>query len=842
MFLHPLLLWGLPLIAVPLLIHLINLLRHRRIRWGAMEFLLAGFRRHRTWVRMKELLLLLMRMLAVAMIVLAVAQPVLKNKLGGLLAGGGKTHHIVLLDDSFSMMDRLDDKSAFESAKEVVLKLAEESARQPLAQNFTLLRFSQARADDEPVRQEKTEDAQNPEETAQPQSLAKLVPDMHSEPVDGNFKERLQAVLDPLSASDFADAPMTALEAVEQLVPRAADEKRIVYLVTDFRKRQWHENADLKKLLTELEKSDVSLRLVDCADAEHPNLAVTALYPAEGTRVAGVPLVMYVEVTNFGTAAAKNVVVHPETAAGRAGISPTVTESAADEKDAEKKPAANSAGSQSLLAVTIHEIPPGETVREPFLVNFASPGMHAIRVKLDTDAIMADNARACVVDFPANESVLVIDGDAAAADGKALMLALAPGGNVNTGVVPRLELPRFLSTNPLAGYHAIYLLNVGTLDPQALHSLEEYIKNGGGVAVFVGPKTEPAAALTWYRDGTGFFPVKLRQQAELRLDTLEKVPDLRVSNHSIFRIFAGRDSGLLSTVNVSRYYALEDESLEQLIPQDDLGTAKNTPGAAAADGAPGAAAGGEKPVQTDDVRRDYQDTQVIASLRNNDPLVLERRYGDGRVVVFLTTAGPEWNNWARGNPSYVVAMLQLQARLASRKDVNSLTVGEPLAMMFNPEDYQPEAQFISPTGENLGVVNGVPQPDGMFWAPGPRTETGGIYTAKLVPRGNKAETQPLAVNVDPREGDTHRVTSETLAESMKGVPYVFYRAAEFYLSDTDGGGMNISDLILYVLIIWLILEMLLAASASYHIPAGSLHGGTEITRKHSGTSRIGGAK
>ena len=33
---------GLPLIAVPLLIHLINLRRHRRIQWAAMEFLLKA--------------------------------------------------------------------------------------------------------------------------------------------------------------------------------------------------------------------------------------------------------------------------------------------------------------------------------------------------------------------------------------------------------------------------------------------------------------------------------------------------------------------------------------------------------------------------------------------------------------------------------------------------------------------------------------------------------------------------------------------------------------------------------------------------------------------------------
>src|SRR4051812_44614347 len=104
-FLHPSLFWwGLPLLAVPIIIHLINMMRHRRVKWAAMEFLLASQKRHRTWIILKQLLLLLLRILAVAAIVLMVSQPLLRNNLGAML-GGTRTHHIVLLDDSFSMAD-----------------------------------------------------------------------------------------------------------------------------------------------------------------------------------------------------------------------------------------------------------------------------------------------------------------------------------------------------------------------------------------------------------------------------------------------------------------------------------------------------------------------------------------------------------------------------------------------------------------------------------------------------------------------------------------------------------------------------------------------------------------
>ncbi|MEN6449313.1 MAG: BatA domain-containing protein, partial [Thermoguttaceae bacterium] len=147
-FLHPTLLWtlGLPslgVVAIPVLIHLINMMRHRRVEWAAMEFLLLSQKKHRTWVILKQLLLLLMRMAAVAAVVLLVAQPKLKTQWSNLL-GGAPIHHIVLLDDSFSMSDRWADTDAFIEAKRVIARVAADAARVSQPQSFTLLRFSRA--------------------------------------------------------------------------------------------------------------------------------------------------------------------------------------------------------------------------------------------------------------------------------------------------------------------------------------------------------------------------------------------------------------------------------------------------------------------------------------------------------------------------------------------------------------------------------------------------------------------------------------------------------------------------------------------------------------------------
>ena len=85
-FLFPTLLTiGLPLVAVPVLIHLINLRRQQRIRWAAMQFLLESQRQNRRWILLKQLLLLATRMAAIAVLVLMLAHLVLRNEWLSLL-------------------------------------------------------------------------------------------------------------------------------------------------------------------------------------------------------------------------------------------------------------------------------------------------------------------------------------------------------------------------------------------------------------------------------------------------------------------------------------------------------------------------------------------------------------------------------------------------------------------------------------------------------------------------------------------------------------------------------------------------------------------------------------
>ncbi|MFP4057113.1 MAG: BatA domain-containing protein [Candidatus Brocadiia bacterium] len=116
-FLHPEY-WPLaPLLAAPIVIHLLNRIRYRRVRWAAIQFLLATERRAISRARLRQLLLMALRVLVLAAALGALLQPILRGALAAVL---GKSSQVaVVLDASASMSATDATGSAFERAKEL---------------------------------------------------------------------------------------------------------------------------------------------------------------------------------------------------------------------------------------------------------------------------------------------------------------------------------------------------------------------------------------------------------------------------------------------------------------------------------------------------------------------------------------------------------------------------------------------------------------------------------------------------------------------------------------------------------------------------------------------------
>ena len=110
-FLEPFLLALLPLAALPVIIHLINQRRFQTIDWGAMRFLLEANRMSRGFARIRQWIILALRVLAVAGLIFAISRPLARGWLG--LAGGGRSDvTLILLDRSPSMSAQADGSAA----------------------------------------------------------------------------------------------------------------------------------------------------------------------------------------------------------------------------------------------------------------------------------------------------------------------------------------------------------------------------------------------------------------------------------------------------------------------------------------------------------------------------------------------------------------------------------------------------------------------------------------------------------------------------------------------------------------------------------------------------------
>ena len=764
-FLYSPLLWGLLLVALPVLIHLINMLRHRRVEWAAIEFLLVSQKKNRTWVLIKQLLLLLLRMAVVAAVVMAVAQPILRDKWSGWF-GSGKTHHIVLLDDSYSMSDTHGEKNLFDSAKDVTRRIVATASDRQRAQALTLARFSRLAVSDATKESEGTSPAANGD-SEKTNTENQYGFDFASVDINPALLQKLEEQLGTMKVSELSTSVKDVLRVIEPLLSGdQTDEDRVVYLITDFRDRDWTAGETIRAALENLVGNRTRIELIDCSLGESANLAITQIKQVPGVLASGVPCLLEATVRNYGKAPVRNVTLSID----QDGVARSMSK--------------------------IEQIGPGEEKTTRFAVRFPTPGPHSVAVRIDSDTIAADNQRFLVVDVPEDVPVLVIDGSSTGEGARFLTSALAPGGTAKTGIRPRIEPPSFLTRAALDRFAVIYFTDIERLEPAAIERLERYVSDGGSVVFFTGPMTNTQYVNDHlYRLGKGIFPLKLDGRAELMPDPVENLPDLETVDHPIFRIFAGQLNSFLNTVNIETYMAVDQTQRAELNKKPDDSDQK-------------------KPA-----------IEVLARLRGGSPLVVESTFGKGHVITMLSTVAPTWNNWARGNPSFVVTMLELQTYLSRRPhETISHQVGKPLVVELDADAYRGTVRFDAPetkerrSTEIMSTVDATRTDDGRWIASFDQTERAGVYRIQLTTSKDLDELRKTAINVDPSEGDLRLFGKERLDSTLSGVPFQYAQASHFEADSSDAGGTNLQEAVLALLVVMLIGEQLLAWSCSYHPP------------------------
>lgn len=125
-FLNPAVLLGLLAASIPILIHLLNLRKLKRVEFSSLMFLKELQKNQIRKIKLKQWLLLLIRTLIVIFLVTAFARPTLETAVIGGTSSTVKTTAVFILDDSFSMEILEPNGSRFNIAKNIARQLLAE--------------------------------------------------------------------------------------------------------------------------------------------------------------------------------------------------------------------------------------------------------------------------------------------------------------------------------------------------------------------------------------------------------------------------------------------------------------------------------------------------------------------------------------------------------------------------------------------------------------------------------------------------------------------------------------------------------------------------------------------
>ncbi len=362
---------------------------------------------------------------------------------------------------------------------------------------------------------------------------------------------------------------------------------------------------------------------------------------------------------------------------------------------------------------------PGETRTVSIPVDFNTAGLHTVETKVVAapDALALDDTRRVVIAVREQVPVMVVDGkpDVALLNGQAgyLATALSPGfqtGRMNF-LAPAVVSDNELHTDRLNATAIVVLCNVRRLEPAQWEQLTAVVQAGGGVLIYLGDLVDLDHYNEW---GGDLLPAWLDQQALPNDgdDPVVRFDPTRLGG-SLQTEFAGRPRSGLFRAQVRKYIRLT-AALEY--------------------------------------------TRPLLYYDNGDLAAAARQVGHGRCILFGTTANMDWTNLpAKGDFVALVMALVHDVAPANAADHNHRVGGR-----WTPGTGAPpipaDVHIVAPDGEVRRVsltagADGRQAPDGLDQA--------GWYTVQT-PAGD----QPLAVNLDPAEGDLTPLTHDDLRRAL----------------------------------------------------------------------------
>ena len=708
-FLNFSLIFGTAAFSIPLIIHLFHKSRFKIVKWGAMHLLEAVLKTNRRRVRIEQWILLAIRCLIPAMLALAMARPLWKG--ASSLLGNAKTSTVVLLDNSYSMDASRAGSTSFGIAKDETQRLINEL--RPGSEAHVILMGEGGRG---------LLDAPSYDLSRITQALTK-------------------------STAGFGSARIpSALDLGAGALEKMHESARQVVVLTDFQRVSFPatEDALIGRALQRIRSLPTSpgITFWDVGQEVKENVAIESLDFSKLMVGVGQKVQFRANLRNFGDA-------------NHADLRVTLK---VDGKD--------KAASQAHLG-------PRAKAQVLFTHVFDSAGSHVVEISTEPDVLAADNTYLASIPVRDRIPVLLVDGapgpmpDDITSETAYLQIALSPFA---AGKVPMSDLiePHVVSADAFSAKNltdsaAVVLANVRKLTPEQLRVLEDYVKNGGGLLIFPGDRTDVA---WWNGPFASLAPVPLAGISGELKDSVQGtgVAAQRFENPAL-ELFNDPRNGSMGEAAIKVWFKMRS---------------------------PGTSSDPLAPV-------------VLARLDSGDPFLVERAIGHGRVIACSTAADADWGNLP-ARPFYLPLVQRLCVHLASTVNPpRNLEIGRSIVSFLPVTAAGKKALLTAPDGttaempvvkkDERGVVETAP-----LYQPG-------LYT--LQPPGG----QPIhyVVNSDRRESDLARLADTEIAEFAKAHSVaVVHSSAEFRENEhRQRFGQELWKWALLALLVLIFLELIL---------------------------------
>ncbi|MGH7215586.1 MAG: VWA domain-containing protein, partial [Tepidisphaeraceae bacterium] len=486
--------------AVPLVLHLLSRARYRSVDWGAMMFLHGVDVRQRQATKLKQLILLAMRMAIVACLAMALARPIVRGAVWGGLAAEGRTTAVIIVDRSASMGYDENGKTRLDQAKDAVMQVL---ANLHKGDQVSLVLVGDEQADSAPM-----------PPTSDLQAVASRV--------------------NELKVSHDRANVVDGLLAAAEIFDRHEKSNRELYVVCDRQAASWREvNAGFKTVWDErLGTSAVPLRffVVPVGGGEADNVTIQAVELVNPPAVINSSAEIEVQVRNFG-------------AVPRAGL-----------------PLKLSAGGKEILNTTVN-LAPDSTASVRASVKLPESGSQVVTASVETTGLTLDDRADQVIDVIDPVKVLIVSGDERAgvfrSESDFIKLALAPFATIkrpgpDPAAVKVVTVDKWLDED-LTKYQVVVLANVSQVSATQSRALEQWVYGGGGLFVAPGnlSRVENYNTLL-YRDGTGILPAMLYPASPGDGSQVTGILGIDLAN-PIFKFLKGRPDPIPSAT-VGRYF------------------------------------------------------------------------------------------------------------------------------------------------------------------------------------------------------------------------------------------------------------------------------------------------